>query len=77
MELLEEIAAQMWVLPWNSLVFSLEEAAAKSGFSKYHLRSAIAQGTLRAQKIGRGWKVRPQDLREYTNDLFSQQPKLI
>jgi hypothetical protein len=69
-ELLEEIAAQMWVLPWNRLVWNLEETAAHSGYSKFHLRSAIASGHLRARKVGRGWKIRPQDLREYTNWLF-------
>ncbi|PHJ59639.1 hypothetical protein VF14_08840 [Nostoc linckia z18] len=55
---------------WNKLVWNLEEAAAATGYSRYRLRQAIATGNLRAQKVGRGWKVRPQDLREYTKCLF-------
>lgn len=76
-ELLEEIAAQMWVLPWNRLVFSLEEAALQSGYSKSHLRSAIALGHLKAKKVGKGWKVRPQDLERYTNWLFADRDETV
>lgn len=74
---LEEVAAQVWTLPGNKLVFGLEEAAAKSGFSKYHLRSAIAHSHLKAKKVGRGWKIRPQDLERYTNWLFADENKIL
>ncbi|MBH8566740.1 helix-turn-helix domain-containing protein [Nostoc sp. CENA67] len=70
-ELLEAISqAQGVALLWNKLVWDLDEAATASGYSRYRLRSAIALGALKAKKVGRGWKVRPQDLREYTNWLF-------
>ncbi|WP_099068892.1 helix-turn-helix domain-containing protein [Nostoc linckia] len=78
LELLEAIvstqeviaSSQKLALLWNKLVWNLEEAAAATGYSRYRLRQAIATGNLRAQKVGRGWKVRPQDLREYTKCLF-------
>ncbi|MCC5636296.1 helix-turn-helix domain-containing protein [Nostoc sp. CHAB 5844] len=57
---------------WRKLIWNLDEAAAASGYSRFHLRGAIALGHLRAQKIGRGWKIRPQDLEEYTNWLFGE-----
>ncbi len=70
-ELLEAIAsAQKLALLWNRLLWNLEEAAAATGYSRFHLRQAIALGNLPAKKVGKGWKVRPQDLREYTGRLF-------
>jgi MerR HTH family regulatory protein len=70
-ELLEAISgAQRLALLWNKLVWNLEEAAIATGYSRFHLRQAIALGNLRAQKVGRGWKVRPSDLRDYTGWLF-------
>ncbi|NDJ20986.1 hypothetical protein GS682_04865 [Nostoc sp. B(2019)] len=74
MELLEALAnSQRLVMLWNKLVWNLEEAAIATGYSRFHLRQAIAAGDLRAQKVGRGWKVQPQDLREYTNWLFKDE----
>ncbi|MBW4675931.1 MAG: helix-turn-helix domain-containing protein [Desmonostoc geniculatum HA4340-LM1] len=71
-ELLEAISgAQRLALLWNKLVWNLEEAAIATGYSRFHLRQAIALGNLPAQKIGKGWKVRPSDLQEYTNCLFA------
>ncbi|RCJ20164.1 hypothetical protein A6S26_05430 [Nostoc sp. ATCC 43529] len=70
-ELLEAISgAQRLALLWNKLVWSLEEAAIATGYSRFHLRQAIALGDLPAKKVGKGWKVRPQDLRDYTRRLF-------
>lgn len=72
LEFLETIAeAQQIALLWSRLVWSLEEAALATGFSRFHLRAALALGTLQGKKVGRGWKVRPDDLRKYTKLLFS------
>lgn len=57
---------------WRKLIWNLNEAATASGYSRFHLRSAIAQGHLLAKKVGRGWKIRPQDLQCYTNWLFEE-----
>ncbi|MCC5644760.1 MerR family transcriptional regulator [Nostoc sp. CHAB 5824] len=73
-ELLEAISgAQRLALLWNKLVWNLEEAATATGYSRFHLRQAIALGDLRGQKVGRGWKVRPSDLQSYTMRLFGDE----
>jgi excisionase family DNA binding protein len=48
---------------------TLEEAAALAGLSKEHLSEARKAGKLKAQLIGRGWKIRPKDLQSYTDKL--------
>lgn len=57
---------------WRKLIWNLDEAAIATGYSKSYLYCAIKEGKLRGMKIGRGWKVRPQDLQEYTRSLFGQ-----
>lgn len=58
------------VLVAEKLVLSLDEAQALTGISKAHLRAAIAGGGLRAQRIGRGWKMRRVDLEKYLAEAF-------
>lgn len=48
---------------------TLEEAVALAGLSKEHLSEARKAGKLKAQLIGRGWKIRPKDLQSYTDKL--------
>lgn len=72
LEFLEVVAHSQKIMQlWNRLVWNLEEAAIATGFSRFHLRQAIALGNLRGKKVGRGWKVRPEDLQEYTKLLFT------
>jgi excisionase family DNA binding protein len=50
-------------------LLTLDEAATLSGLSKNHLTDAIHSGKLKARKIGRGWKVKPVNLKSYTDKL--------
>jgi excisionase family DNA binding protein len=50
-------------------LLTLDEAATLSGLSKNHLSDAIHSGKLKAKKIGRGWKVKPLNLKSYTDKL--------
>ena len=53
----------------HKLVLDLAEASAISGLPKSFLRQAIKDGQLKAQIIGRGWKVKRSDLDQYIADL--------
>ena len=53
----------------EKLVLSLKEAQALTGFSRERLREAIKDGSLKAQKIGNGWKVKRRDLDFYVESL--------
>jgi excisionase family DNA binding protein len=53
----------------DKLVLSLKEAQALTGFSRERLREAIRDGSLKAQKIGKGWKVKRRDLDCYVESL--------
>lgn len=57
---------------WRKLIWNLDEAAIATGFSRSHLLAAIKDGKLLGMKIGRGWKVRPADVENYTGFLFDQ-----
>ncbi len=54
----------------EKLTLSLDEAAALSGFSARRLRQGITEGKLHAVRIGRGYKLRGEDLRAFVNTLF-------
>jgi len=54
----------------EKLTLSLDEAAALSGFSSRRLRQAITEGKLHAVRIGRGYKLRGEDLKAFVNTLF-------
>ena len=53
----------------HKLMLTLPEAAALSNLSRHHLRQAIKTGTLKAQKIGRGWRIKRADLDAYVSAL--------
>jgi excisionase family DNA binding protein len=53
----------------NKLTLSLAEAAALSGLSRGHLREAIAEKKLKARIIGRGWRIKRDDLDAYIKKL--------
>jgi excisionase family DNA binding protein len=54
----------------QKLTLTLPEAAALSGLSANHLREAIKAGKLKAKIIGRGYKLRPDDLRAYVSKVM-------
>jgi excisionase family DNA binding protein len=53
----------------DKLTLSLVEAAQLSGLSRGHLREAIEAKKLKARIIGRGWKVKRDDLDSYVRKL--------
>ena len=53
----------------HKLMLTLQEAAALSNLSRNHLRQAIKTGTLKAKKIGRGWRIKRADLDAYVSSL--------
>ena len=55
--------------PAQKLLLSLSEAQSYSGLSRANLMDAIHEETLRAQKIGRGWKIKRRDLESYIDNL--------
>jgi excisionase family DNA binding protein len=54
----------------HKLTLSLPEAARVSGLSANHLRGAIHDGKLKAKIVGRGWKVKPEELRAYVGKVL-------
>ena len=55
--------------PSQKLLLSLAEAQSYSGLSRANLMDAIHDEKLRAQKIGRGWKIKRRDLESYVEGL--------
>lgn len=53
----------------DKLTLSLVEASQLSGLSRGHLRQAIEAKKLRARIIGRGWRVKREDLEAYVKKL--------
>ncbi len=53
----------------HKLTLSLAEASALSGISRQRLRAAIKDGTLTAQIIGRGYRVKRTDLEDYVDSI--------
>jgi excisionase family DNA binding protein len=53
----------------DKLTLSLTEAALVSGLSRNYLRQAIKAGKLKARIIGRGWRVKRDDLDAYVRKL--------
>ena len=53
----------------HKLTLSLMEAAQLSGLSRGHLRQAIENKKLKARIIGRGWRVKRDDLEAYVKKL--------
>ena len=53
----------------HKLTLSLMEASQLSGLSRGHLRQAIEEKKLKARIIGRGWRVKRDDLEAYVKKL--------
>ncbi len=53
----------------HKLTLSLVEAAQLAGLSRGHLRVAIEEKKLNARIIGRGWRVKREDLEAYVKKL--------
>jgi excisionase family DNA binding protein len=56
--------------PDRKILLSLREAQALTGLSRAKLRQAIAQKKLKAQIVGRGWKVKRSELDRYVEQEF-------
>jgi excisionase family DNA binding protein len=54
---------------FEKLTLSLAEASQLSGLSRNHLRQAIEEKKLKARIIGRGWRVKREDLEAYVKKL--------
>ena len=61
---------------WSSLdalvlkAIAVQEAQALTELSKYLLRDAINEGSLKAKMIGRSWRIKRSDLDEFVATLF-------
>jgi len=53
----------------EKFLLSLVEAAQLSGLSRNHLRAAIESKKLKAKIIGRGWRVKKEELQAYVRKL--------
>jgi excisionase family DNA binding protein len=54
----------------DKLLLTLPEVQALTGLPKDFLRDAINQGSLKAVRIGRSWRVKRKDLEEFVAGLF-------
>jgi excisionase family DNA binding protein len=53
----------------EKLLLNLNDCRLLTGLSDANLRDAIHEGRLKAKIIGRGWKIKRQDLEEYIDSL--------
>ncbi|MCA1594095.1 MAG: ankyrin repeat domain-containing protein [Acidobacteria bacterium] len=53
----------------HKILLTLPEAAVLTGLSRDRLRQAAREGTLKAQMIGRRWRIKRADLDEYVRNL--------
>jgi len=53
----------------QKIMLTLPEAALLTSLSRNHLRQAIEEKKLRARIIGRGWRVKRDDLDAYVKKL--------
>lgn len=68
-EALREVASAPRVSLSDKLLLSIDEAAALSGLSAHHIREAIHGQKLKARIIGKGWRIKTDDLRAYVRKL--------
>lgn len=54
----------------DKLLLTLPEVQVLTGLSREFLRDAISQGKLKAQVIGKSWRIKRSDLDDYVADLF-------
>lgn len=70
-ELLLDREGSLPVVPVaDKLLLTLPEAQALTGLSREFLRNAISQGQLKAQVIGKSWRIKRSDLDDYITNLF-------
>lgn len=55
---------------YHKLLLTLAEAQELTGLSRPILRLAISKGTLKAQVIGKSWRIKYTDLERYVEKLF-------
>jgi excisionase family DNA binding protein len=65
----QEIGKQITINLADKLMLSLAEASVLANVSKGHLREAIGAGKLKAKIIGRGWRIKRDDLEGYVKKL--------
>jgi predicted transcriptional regulator len=53
----------------EKLLLNLNDCKLLTGLSEQNLRDAIKSEKLKAKIIGRGWKIKKQDLGDFVNDL--------
>jgi excisionase family DNA binding protein len=53
----------------HKIILTLAEASALTNLSRNHLRQAIEEKKLKARIIGRGWRVKRDDLDAYVKKL--------
>jgi excisionase family DNA binding protein len=53
----------------EKLLLNLTDCRLLTGLSEYYLRDSIKTGTLKAKIIGRGYKIKKQDLDEFVKNL--------
>ncbi len=53
----------------EKLLLNLNDCRLLTGLSKQNLRDAIESEKLKAKVIGRGWKIKKQDLDDFVNNL--------
>lgn len=68
--LLERQSQRIQTPAQHKLLLTLSEAQALTGLSRAMLREAISKGTLKAQIIGKSWRVKRSDLERYVEKLF-------
>jgi hypothetical protein len=52
------------------ILLTLKDAARLSSLSTGHLANALTTGQLKGKKIGKGWKVKPEELRAYVGKVL-------
>jgi excisionase family DNA binding protein len=55
--------------PSDKLLLTLDDCAMLSSLSKQYLAQAIKEQRLKGQKIGKGWKVKREDLQAFISAL--------
>jgi excisionase family DNA binding protein len=68
-EALREAVSAPRVSLSDKLLLSIDEAAALSGLSAHHIREAIHGKKLKARIIGKGWRIKADELRAYVRKL--------
>lgn len=68
--LLEHQSQRTSTPAYHKLLLTIAEAQELTGLSRAILREAISQGTLKAQVIGKSWRIKYTDLERYVEKLF-------